>query len=48
VILCAIWVSALAAVWVCKESKMATNEGVGQAQVPDDPATAAFEALRKE
>jgi hypothetical protein len=27
---------------------MATNEGVGQAQVPDDPATAAFEALRKE
>ena len=27
---------------------MATNEGVGQPQVPDDPATAAFEALRKE
>src|ERR1700693_1667016 len=27
---------------------MATNEGEGQAQVPDDPATTAFEALRKE
>jgi hypothetical protein len=27
---------------------MATNEGEGQGQVPNDPATVAFEALRKE